>query len=91
MAKSTSVCILSMVNRLEKNILFEISRRNAEWLKENYESLKKEYDKRWIVIQDRKVVKSASTFDEIMRSVRKHDSNKILVEYIQSEPIAMFF
>ena len=72
-------------------MLFEISRRNAEWLKENYDRLKKEYDKRWVVIQDSKVVKSASTFDEIMGTVRKHDPNRILVEYIQSEPVAMFF
>ena len=72
-------------------MLFEISRRNAEWLKENYDRLKKEYDKRWVVIQDSKVVKNASTFDEIMKTVRRHDPNKILVEYIQSEPVAMFF
>lgn len=76
---------------MEKSELFEISRRNAEWLKENYASLKRQYDKRWVLIQDRKVVKSASTFDEIMKAVRKHDPNKILVEYIQSEPVAMFF
>jgi len=76
---------------VEKSALFEISRRNAEWLKENYDRLKREYDKRWVVIQDSKVVKSASTFDEIMRTVRRHDPNRILVEYIQSEPVAMFF
>jgi len=76
---------------MEKTELFEISRRNAEWLQKNYERLKKEYDKRWVLIQDGKVVKSASSFDEIMRTVRKHDPNKILVEYIQSEPVAMFF
>ena len=76
---------------MEKSELFEISRRNAEWLKENYDSLKRQYDKCWVLIQDRKVVKSASTFDEIMIAVRKHDPNKILVEYIQSEPVAMFF
>jgi len=76
---------------MENSELFKISRRNAEWLKENYESLKKQYDKRWVVIQDRKVVTSASNFDEIMRAVRKRDPNKILVEYIQSEPVAMFF
>ena len=76
---------------MEKTELFEISRRNAEWLQKNYERLKKEYDKRWVLIQDAKVVKSASSFDEIMRTVRRHDPNKILVEYIQSEPIAMFF
>lgn len=71
--------------------MFEISRQNAEWLKENYDTLKKEYDNRWVIIQDRKVVKSAGTFDEIMRIVRKCDPNKVLVEYIQSEPVAMFF
>ena len=76
---------------MEKSELFEISRRNAEWLKENYASLKREYDKRWVIIQDRRIVKSASTFDEIMKAVRGHDPNKILVEYIQLEPVAMFF
>lgn len=72
-------------------MLFEISRRNTEWLKENYARLKKEYDKSWIVIQDRKVVKTASTFDEIMQVVRRCDPRKVLVEYIQSESVAMFF
>jgi len=76
---------------MERTELFRISRGNTEWLKENYGSLKRKYDKLWIVIRDRKVVKSASTFDEIMRTVKKHDPNKILVEYITSEPIAMFF
>lgn len=71
--------------------MFEVSRQNIEWFKKNYNRLKRDYDKRWVMIQDRKVVTSASTFDEIMEIVRKHDSNKILVEYMQSEPIAMFF
>jgi len=76
---------------MEKAELFKISRRNSEWLKENYENLKREYDNRWVVIQDRKVVESASTFDEIMKAIRKYDPNRILVEYLQSEPVAMFF
>lgn len=76
---------------MEKEQLFRISRENNQWLSENYDDLKKRYDKCWIVIQDRKVVKSASTFDEIMTAVRKHDPNMILVEYIQSEEVAMFF
>ena len=76
---------------MEKAELFKTSRRNVEWLKENYESLKRKYDNRWIVIQNNKVVESASTFDEIMKAIRKHDPNKIFVEYIQSEPVAMFF
>jgi SET domain-containing protein len=76
---------------MQNNELFNISSRNLEWLKENYESLKKEYDGLWVVIQDRKVVSSASTFDEIIKTVRRCDPNKILVEYMQSEPVAMFF
>lgn len=76
---------------MRRNEMFEVSRQNIEWFKKNYNRLKRDYDKRWVMIQDRKVVTSASTFDEIMKIVRKHDSNKILVEYMQSEPIAMFF
>ena len=76
---------------MDKSELFEISRRNTQWLKENYDKLKREYDNRWVMIKDNKVVKSTSTFDEIMRAIRGHNPNKILVEYIQSEPIAMFF
>jgi len=76
---------------MEKMELFEISRRNTEWLQKNYAKLKKEYDRHWVLIENRKIVESASSFDEIMRSVRKRDPNKILVEYIQSEPVAMFF
>jgi len=80
-----------MVKPMERKELFEFSRRNAEWLKENYNDLKRDYNNSWVVIQNRKVVKSASTFDEILRAIKKRDSNKILVEYIQAEPVAMFF
>lgn len=76
---------------MQNNELFKISSKNLEWLKENYENLKKEYNGLWVVIQDRKVVTSASTFDEIIKTVRKCDLNKIVVEYIPSEPVAMFF
>lgn len=76
---------------MEKNKLFQISRRNTEWLKDNYENLKTKYDNCWVLIRDRKVVGNASSFDEIMIDVKKHDPNEILVEYIQTEPVAMFF
>lgn len=84
-------CMSSTVKQMEKSELFEVSRKNTEWLKKNYAQLKREYDNRWIIIHDRKVVESASTFDEIMRTIRRHDPNTILVEYVQSEPLAMFF
>jgi hypothetical protein len=78
-------------NQMEKSELFRISKENTEWLKKNYEILKKEYDSCWIIIQNRKVVKTASTFDEIMQATKEYNKNEILVEFIQSEPIAMFF
>jgi thymidylate kinase len=76
---------------MEKAELFKNSKENLEWFKENYEDLKKKYDERWIVIDNKTVVKSASTFDEILAFVRKHDPNKVIVEYMQSKQIAMFF
>ena len=76
---------------MEKAELFRNSKENIEWLKENYEDLKKKYDERWIVIENKTVVKSASTFDEILAIVRNRDPNKVLVEYMQSEQVAMFF
>ena len=76
---------------LNANEMFDIARGNAEWLKENFDAIKKEYDNRWVIIEDKKIIKSASTFDEVMETVRKHDPNKVLVEFIESKPIAMFF
>ena len=76
---------------MEKAELFKNSKENVEWFKENYEDLKKKYDKHWIVIENKKVVKSASTFDEVLAIVRKRDPNKVIVEFMQSDQIAMFF
>jgi hypothetical protein len=80
-----------MVKPMERKDLFKFSRQNAEWLQENYDNLKRDYNNSWVVIENRKVIKSASSFDEILIAIKKSDSNKILVEYIQAEPVAMFF
>lgn len=76
---------------MERKDLFKFSRQNAEWLQENYDNLKRDYNNSWVVIENRKVIKSASSFDEILIAIKESDSNKILVEYIQAEPVAMFF
>ena len=78
---------------MEKAELFKISRENAEWFRENYEDLTKKFDNRWILIHNRKVAKTASTFKGIMRLLRaqKYDPNTVIVEYMQSNQIAMFF
>jgi hypothetical protein len=79
------------VKEVERAELFKNSKENTEWLKENYEHLKKKYDEQWIVIENKTVIKSASTFDEVLSLVRKRDPNRVIVEYMQSTPVAMFF
>jgi len=78
---------------MEKAELFKISRQNTEWFSKNYESLKEKYDNRWIMIHNKKVVKSTSTFDDIMKVLhaQKYDPSTVIVEYLQSKQIAMFF
>jgi hypothetical protein len=71
--------------------LFKSSRENLEWFKNNYDYLTKNYDKCWIIIADKTVVGSSSSFDEIMNAARKYNPSSIIVEFIESEPIAMFF
>lgn len=78
---------------MQKVEMFKISKSNGEWFRENYEDLKRKYDNQWVLIRDRKVVETASTFDGIMKILRerKYDLNTTLIEYLQSKQIAMFF
>ena len=76
---------------MEKAELFRIRRENVEWFKENYKSLTRKYDNRWILIRNKRVAENASTFDEIMNIAKKYDPNDVIVEYLQSKQIAMFF
>lgn len=76
---------------MEKMKLFEIREENLKWFKENYEDLKTKYDSKWVIVQNGKVVETATTFDEVMTVAKKYNPNSIIVEYIESKPIAMFF
>jgi hypothetical protein len=71
--------------------LFKSSRENLEWFKKNYDYLTKSYDKCWVIIAEKKVVGSSSSFDEVLSIAKKYDPSSIIVEFIESEPIAMFF
>jgi len=71
--------------------LFRASCDNLKWLEENYDRLKKEYDGKWVVIQDRRVVASSGTYESIMNALKKCDPRNAIVEYLQSEQVAMFF
>lgn len=71
--------------------LFKASRSDLKWLGDNYDVLKKQYDGKWVVIQDRKVVASGGSYASIMSALKKCDPRKAIVEYLQSEQVAMFF
>jgi hypothetical protein len=72
-------------------LLFDLAKGNMEWLKRNYSHLKKEYDNKWVIIHDQKVVGSGDTFDEILHDARKYEPSSVVVKYIHSKDIAMFF
>jgi hypothetical protein len=78
--------------RMEKIEVLRHSRENLEWFRDNYADLEKDFDKQWVVVQDKSVIANCSTYDEVLRKIRGGRSKKTaLVEFIDSEQIAMFF
>ena len=78
-------------SKLEKAQILKDSQENLEWFKDNYESLKKEYDNQWIIVQKREVVAKGSTFEQIKQCFQKMDRKSALVEFVDSNNFAMFF
>lgn len=78
--------------KLEKAELLKNSRENLEWFRDNYDDLKKDFDKQWVIVQNKAVIGSCSTYDEVLSKVKSDRSKKTaMVEFIDSEQIAMFF
>ncbi len=76
---------------MEKGELLQASIDNLEWFRKNYETLKEEYDNQWIIVQKKGVVAKGSTFEQIKKCLQKVDAKSALVEFIDSNNIAMFF
>ena len=76
---------------MTKSELFKSSMENLEWYKENYENIRKDCDNQWVVIQNKKIVAKASTYENITRTLKKEDRKSAIIEYIDSNPLAMFF
>jgi hypothetical protein len=76
---------------ISKSELFKSSMENLQWFKENYETLRKDYDNQWVVIQNKKIVAKASTYDTIARALKKEDKKSAIIEFIDSNQLAMFF
>ena len=77
---------------MERRECFKLSLENMEWLDQNYERLKKEYDGKWIAVLNGKVVEASPDLNTLKSSIQKYDHPEcIVVEYMHAEPIAMFF
>jgi hypothetical protein len=78
--------------KTEKVEVLKNSRKDLEWFRDNYASLKKDFDKRWVIVQNKSVVADCSTYDEVLKEIKGDRSKKTaIVEFIDSEQIAMFF
>ena len=55
--------------RKEQNEILRLSRGNLEWLKENYNQIKKKHDNEWVVIQKNEIVATGSTYDQITKNL----------------------
>ncbi len=77
--------------RKEKDEIFQNSRENLEWFKDNYKSIRRKYDNQWIIVQRREVVANSSNYDQIVECLKKEDRKSALVEFVDSKQIAMFF
>lgn len=76
---------------MEKQQIFDIWKENTEWFRKNYERFKRKYDNKWILIRNKKIVAAESNLSRIMEIAKRYDPNEIMVEYVQSKKIAMFF
>jgi hypothetical protein len=75
----------------EKEELFRLSRQDLEWFKENYENLKEKYDNQWVIIKEKKIVGNGSAYSDVESILRKKDKKPVIIEFIDSNQLAMFF
>jgi hypothetical protein len=76
---------------LAKSELFKSSVENLEWFKQNYDNIKKGCDNKWVIINNKKVVATANTYENIARALKKEDKKSAIIEFIDSNQLAMFF
>jgi len=81
---------MSKLNAVQRE-MFRVSNENLDWFSKNYNALKKKYDNHWIIVKDKKIVGQGNSFEEINNIARKYKPSDILVEYVQTKQVAMFF
>jgi|GEM_PF-4043129 len=76
-------------NQNINNILHEYN-LNLKWLQKNYNKLKQNYDKQWVLIEKQKITFNSSSYKEII-AVKTNGKETAIIEYIDAAPVAMFF
>jgi hypothetical protein len=77
---------------METRQVFELSSENMQWLADNYDRLKQEFDGKWIAVSGGSVVESSKDLQNLKEALSKHKNpESIVVEYMSTEAIAMFF
>jgi hypothetical protein len=63
-----------------------------QWLADNYDKLKEEFNGKWIAVSGGSVVESSKDLQNLKDALSKHKNpESIVVEFMSTEPIAMFF
>jgi len=59
---------------------------NFRWFNSHYDSLKKEFDKRYVAIHEKQIVDSDIDLERLIKRLKIHDyDNSIAIEYIYKD------
>jgi hypothetical protein len=81
---------MTLDSKKDVTAILKESMQNLEWFSENCDVLKQKYNNQWVIIENRQVVKSSSTYNEIRKNAENHKESALL-KFITSEQISMFF
>ena len=77
---------------METRQIFEQSSENMQWLADNYDRLKEKFGGKWVAVSRKNVVESDENLQRLKDAISKHKNpESIVVEYVNTETIAMFF
>jgi len=77
--------------KLGREDIFSVSMENLRWFQKNYAQLKRKYGNKWVLVHERKIISTGNSFEEILPSAQKYEPSSVMLEYIKSDEVAMFF
>lgn len=64
--------------------------QNDQWLNDNYDKLKADYNNQWVAILNNSVIAHEADLKQLVKKLKKqhaNDYNQIAVEYVTSEEL----